>query len=462
MKLPEEFKDKIKPLIKGGWDNFEKALGQDAYTSFRINPIKSTEFWIPSESVDWCKNGYYLDDRPSFVFDPLFHSGAYYVQEASSMFIGQVFEQYIHEDVKVLDLCAAPGGKSTHILSLLSEDSLLVSNEVIKSRANILSENMTKWGYPNSIVINNDPSEIGNLSDYFDVILVDAPCSGEGMFRKDSIALEEWSPANVQLCKERQQRILKDIWSSLKPGGILIYSTCTYNREENEDNVLWIKEKLGAQILPVETDPKWGISPSYDADLSCYHFFPHKTKGEGFFMAVVQKDGEFTETTKAIKNRKQNKQKPAVLADKYKNYLTNSEQYTFFNRGETWFAFPQKQYDNFNEVSSKLRLISAGINIGEFKGEKFIPHHSLAMSTALNKNSFICHDINLETAITYLRNETFLLTDLPKGYILLTYKNVPLGFVKNIGNRINNLYPSEWRIRKTYQNEAVNSPLKLG
>lgn len=459
MQLPNKFVKNICPLLGDEWDSFCESLKQESPVSIRLNPKKLHNLQLPSpSSIAWCNTGYYLQKRPTFTFDPLFHAGAYYVQEASSMFIEQVFKQYVgNENVRVLDLCAAPGGKSTHIASLISDNSLLVSNEVIRTRANILSENITKAGYPNTIVVNNDPADISKLGQFFDVILVDAPCSGEGMFRKDPDALGEWSAANVQLCEERQQRIVADIWSALKPGGILIYSTCTYNRKENEDNVWWIRDTLGAEILPIDTLPDWRISPSYDADVDAYHFFPHKTKGEGFFLAAFRKADDDIETPKsgAKKNRKDKKQRTNTLSDEYKEYIQDADRFTFFDKNDIWYAFPSVGIEDFLTIQSSLRLVSAGICLGGFKGKDFIPDHSLALSTALNVSKFKTYNTDLHTAISYLRRETLSFPDLSKGYILLTYKNLPIGFVKNIGNRANNLYPNEWRIRTTHTPDTI-------
>lgn len=457
MQLPTSFSDRTKPLLGNEWDSFVEALKKESPTSIRLNLAKCRVGELPYEKVPWCNTGYYLESRPAFTFDPLFHAGAYYVQEASSMFLEQVIKQYVQTDVRVLDLCAAPGGKSSHLISLLSEDSLLVSNEVIRSRADILSENMTKTGFANTIVTNNDPAEIGKLTHFFDVILIDAPCSGEGMFRKDKDAISEWSPSNVQLCKERQQRIVADVWDALKPGGLLIYSTCTYNREENEDNVTWMQDTLGAKVLPLAVDGAWSIAPSYDSDVEAYHFFPHRVRGEGFFLSVIQKneDEVVQDSRKAKKARAH--QNPTVLGREYRSYLIGSDDFTFFAKGDRWFAFPEKGFADFELVAASLRLVSAGICLGEFKGKDFVPHHSLAMSGHLNRDAFGSLDVDWHTAISYLRKEALVLPDATRGYILLTYQNIPIGFVKNIGNRANNLYPQEWRIRSGFVPEYVKS-----
>lgn len=451
MHLPKDFVEEIKPLIADEWTAFEKALSEDSPTSIRLNPAKNF-FANDLEPVLWSKNGYYLAERPSFTFDPIFHTGAYYVQEASSMFIEQVFEQYVGDsDVNVLDLCAAPGGKSTHIASLISNKSLLVSNEVIRSRASILSENITKAGYPNTIVVNNDPSEIGkSMKGFFDIILVDAPCSGEGMFRKDANAMNEWSLSNVKLCKERQQRILADIWDALKPGGLLIYSTCTYNVAENEENITWIRDTLSADVLPIELKSAWNIHGTFDGfDVPVYHFMPHRNKGEGFCLALLRKVDTGEANTHRFSNNKKkgNSNKSKLKNDSFKSYLRNPNEFIFFDKGTVYFAFPSSLHDCFEQIVSNLRLVSAGICLGEQKGKDFIPHQSLALSLALNKDAFDLCEIDKPTAISFLRKEPLLLTDYPKGYLLLTYKNTPLGFVKNLGNRANNLYPNEWRIR---------------
>ncbi|MFV0468962.1 MAG: methyltransferase RsmF C-terminal domain-like protein [Dysgonomonas sp.] len=462
MELPTSFVERTKPLIGADWQLFVDALNEEPITSIRVNSAKTANLGLSYAKVPWCRQGYYLNKRPSFTFDPLFHAGAYYVQEASSMFLEQAINQYLETDVCVLDLCAAPGGKSSHLADLLSEGSFLVSNEVIRSRADILSENMTKSGHANVVVTNNDPHEIGRLTHCFDAILIDAPCSGEGMFRKDKNAVQEWSPANVQLCKERQQRIVADVWDALKPNGILIYSTCTYNKEENEDNVLWISNNLGAESLPLTFDSSWNVMPSYCSDVYAYHFFPHKTKGEGFFIAVLRKAGglESPAPTKIAKKQK-NQTKPEFLADGYSNYLAFPDRFSFFSKGEKWFAVPSLHYKMFDYISSKLRLVSGGICIGEFKGRDFIPHHSLAMSIDLNKNAFVgmTYEVDRDTAIAYLKKEAVSMPDMAKGYVLLVYEGRPLGFVKNIGNRANNLYPQAWRIRSTYSSGSGDSIL---
>jgi NOL1/NOP2/fmu family ribosome biogenesis protein len=351
--------------------------------------------------------------------------------------------------------------------SVLPEGSLLVANEVMRNRSQILAENLIKWGHPEVVVTNNDPADFTELTHLFDVILTDVPCSGEGMFRKDPVAVEEWSLENVDICWRRQRRILTDIWPALKSGGLLIYSTCTFNREEDEDNVAWIAKELGADILPVSIDESWNITGNLvGADFPVYRFLPHMTKGEGFFLAVLRKrEGECDETPSRFlkspsrmdkkKKGKDNKQ-PLVVPKEAKGWLDSASDYSLAMKETNVVAFPKAYQDEYALLQQTLKVIHAGITLGEIKGKDLIPHHSLAMSTALASDAFPKAGVSYEQAIAYLRKEGLNLdADVPRGYVLLTYKGAPLGFVKNIGNRANNLYPQEWRIRSGYLPEEV-------
>ena len=435
--LPNEFISEIQKIMPENWHCFIESLSKSVPISIRLNPFKSEKYIFEDykgENVDWASYAYYLKVRPSFTLDPLFHAGHYYVQEAASMYLEQIIKKHIATSALVLDLCAAPGGKSTHLSSILSPESLLVSNEVIRSRVNILSENMIKWGNPSTIVLNNDPSEIGKSNVLFDVIVADVPCSGEGMFRKDRDAIKEWSLKNVQLCAERQKRIIADIWPALKPEGILIYSTCTYNQEENEKNIDWICENLSAEIIE---EP--------------HRFMPHITKGEGFFIAAMRKKGgnDFL----LPKKKKRNKEKTLKISEPFCSWILHPEDYYFIQENNLIIAIPNSHLDTFENLK-QLKIINAGIILGEIKGKDIIPAHSLAMSTKLNSSFFPRWDLKKEDALRYLRKEVFMNipANLPKGYILVTYQDCPLGFVKNIGSRANNLYPNEWRIRMKIEN----------
>ncbi len=457
--VPEAFIGQMSALL--GEDDtklFLSALSALPPVSVRVNAEKDGK--AEGDEIPWCPLGIYLKERPSFTFDPLFHAGTYYVQEASSMFLSHVLRKFIPNNdnaspIMALDLCAAPGGKSTLTLSSLPSGSLLVANEAVRQRANILAENLTKWGNPNVIVTNNYAEDFQPLGSVFDLIVCDVPCSGEGMFRKDPESISEWSLQNVDKCRNRQRNIIQQIWPCLKTGGILIYSTCTYNTAENEENIEWIRHETNAEVLDCEADASWGITGNLleGQDFPCYRFLPHRTKGEGFFLAALRKtddDGSTTSIPKA-KKLKPSKQSTAVPAE-IKNWIHDSEQFAFrFDEKKQLFsAFPKAFSSILEQALSSLSVIHYGIRMATTKGKNVLqPLPSLALSNSLNINSFHQYELTYEQAISFLRTESLVLSaDTPNGFILVTYKNHPLGFVKNLGSRANNLYPSEWRIRK--------------
>lgn len=467
MELPESFSATLAPLLgEADFRQFVAALSEEHPVSIRLNnrfkPAVGGFSLLSASPVPWASGGYYLQHRPSFTFDPLFHAGCYYVQEASSMFVGQALEQYVSRPVVMLDLCAAPGGKSTHLLSMLPEGSLLVANEVMRNRSQILAENVTKWGSPDVVVTNNDPADFAPLGPMFDVMLTDVPCSGEGMFRKDPVAVSEWSLDNVELCRKRQRRILNDIWGNLKPGGLLIYSTCTYNTKENEENVAWICRELGAEVLPLTIPEDWAVSGNLlGEDFPVYRFLPHLTQGEGFFMAVLRKNQmplDMVGTEQCPSVGKSIRNKKAKTSDFPKDALALAEtwvqdagKYECHTTEASVILFPDHYQEQYALLKQHLRVLLAGVEVGSLKGKDLVPKQALALSSVLQRSAFACAELSDEQAIAYLRKEAIHLSgDVPRGYVLLTYRNVPLGFVKNIGNRANNLYPSEWRIRSGY------------
>lgn len=458
MNLPLPFISQTKALLGDEeYSRLAAALQEESPVSIRVNETKpfSNQEGV---RVPWCSTGFYLNQRPTFTFDPLFHAGCYYVQEASSMFVEQAVRKYIAEPAVALDLCAAPGGKSTHLRSLLPEGSLLVANEVIRNRSQILAENLIKWGHPDVVVTNNDPADFSEMGALFDLILTDVPCSGEGMFRKDPGAIEEWSPDNVNICYQRQRRIIADIWPCLKTGGILIYSTCTYNLAEDEENIEWIKAELGAESLPVDVPAEWGITGNLAGGESpVYRFLPHKTKGEGFFLAALCKTGAEEFAPMRLKpNKKNKKEKPLEIPQQAVKWLQHPDGFELERKGDIITSCRKVHSEMVSLIKQQLRVVHAGITLGEVKGKDLIPHHSLAMSHELNPDAFPSYQLTYEQAIAYLRKEAIVLdAAAPKGYVLLQYKNIPLGFVKNIGNRANNLYPQEWRIRSGYLPEEV-------
>jgi 16S rRNA C967 or C1407 C5-methylase (RsmB/RsmF family)/NOL1/NOP2/fmu family ribosome biogenesis protein len=448
--FPYEFEERLRAQRGQDWQAFSTIHGEPSPASIRLNPEKTKDHTTlfkqqlvqNKQAVPWTKHGFYLGERPSFTLDPAFHAGAYYVQEASSMMLEQAILQYVNyaEGIRALDLCAAPGGKSTHLLSLLSADSLLISNEVIRSRATILAENITKWGNANVVVTNNDPEDFQKLKGFFDVIVVDAPCSGEGLFRKDAAAMQEWSVENANLCAMRQQRIVHDVWPALKENGILIYCTCTYNPEENNRNIERFAQELNAEVLPLKIDATWGVQ-TLDYGYQC---FPDKVKGEGFYIAILQKKDE--QANGRMRNAKTVFTKVPSAALRYQEWLSNKEiKLTQFR--EFLLAIPSEQEEAIAFVCSQLKTVSAGTTIGTFKHEKLIPDHALAMSTVLNKENFPQVQVSYEEAIAFLRKDVFWQEGLTKGFSLIQYEDFTLGWANVLDNRFNNLYPAEWRIR---------------
>ena len=397
MILPEDFIRETR-LVMGEerFNRFMGAFDEEAPVSIRINPkfLRKEERGKWKEicsKVPWCSEGYYLSGRPQFTFDPLFHAGCYYVQEAASMFVCHIlnwWKAFHFPQVTVLDMCAAPGGKSTAIRTVLPEGSTLVSNEPIPNRAQILLENITKWGWPDCIVTNNYPRDFRKAKARFDIILCDVPCSGEGMFRKDPDSIKEWSLQNVEKCWRLQREIVADAWECLNPGGLFIYSTCTFNIKENEENVRWIMDTYDAEALNIPTDPSWNITgsllPGFEAPV--YRFIPGITRSEGLFLAVLRKP------------------------------TPNP------SRGEGSSMTPA--------VTSKLKCLQSPLPSGG-EGGGF--------------------PLSYSDALKYLRGEALVLpADAPRGLVTVTYKGIPLGPVKNIGNRANNLYPKPWRIKTTH------------
>ena len=416
MQLPEDFKRETK-LVMGDerFDRFMGAFDEEAPVSIRLNPRLHTPhstlhtphstLLTPQENIPWCEEGYYLAGRPQFTFDPLFHAGCYYVQEAASMFVTHIIRSVdIPSPQRVLDLCAAPGGKSTALLSVLPDDCTLVSNEPISNRAQILLENITKWGYPNSIVTNNYPRDFRKAKLTFDLILCDVPCSGEGMFRKDPATIGEWSLQNVEKCWRLQREIVADAWECLAPGGLLIYSTCTFNLKENEENVRWILGNFDAEVLDIPIDPSWNITGSLLEGFTApvYRFIPGITRSEGLFICAIRKRGARREDPFSRKEEGGRRNENTVIKEKLE----------------------------------KIKFLKV-----------------LDPSDLLPPSSFLLPRISIDypEALKYLRGEALVLpADTPRGIVNIAYKGIVLGAVKNIGNRANNLYPKAWRIRTTH------------
>ena len=466
MQMPADFEALMREQLgREEYEALAEALVADPVVSVRLNSRKPGGVFASAEPVPWCPEGRYLSLRPQFTLDPLLHAGCYYVQEASSMFISHLLRTYLPEQsgLTCLDLCAAPGGKSTAAISSLPEGSMLVSNEIDRKRARILSENIQKWGYPNVCVTANAPADFKGLHHTFDLIITDVPCSGEGMFRKDAGAIAEWNPAKVHECVALQRQILRDVWDCLKPGGLLVYSTCTFNVHENEEQLQFIIDELGADLLPISVEKTWNIhpaltgafAPSVHTTDAC-RFMPHYTQGEGLFMAVLRKHTDNTVPDKrpykkSLKKEtgKQHNDRKSDSSDETLTRWLNLPVHLHENKDGSIRAIPKLLENLYNLLTeNRLFILSAGIELGVRKGRDVQPAQALALSSALASDAFSTAELDIETALNYLRRESIVLPpSIPRGYVLLTYQQTPLGFVKNIGNRCNSLYPMEWRIR---------------
>jgi 16S rRNA C967 or C1407 C5-methylase (RsmB/RsmF family)/NOL1/NOP2/fmu family ribosome biogenesis protein len=493
--LPIAFQNALKAQLGDEYPELERALSQNTPVSIRFNAKKEAtqiQNLLPTQtSVAWYQQSAYLSKRPIFTLDPAFHAGAYYVQEASSMFIGEALRQSIdtHNSLSIIDLCAAPGGKTTLLADTVSDTSLVLANEVIKNRFDILKENIQKWGYPNVHALRYDTEVLKNgLENLFDVVLTDAPCSGEGLFRKDPNAIKEWSPENVNTCAARQKRILANAVHLLKNGGVLLYSTCTYNDFENMDNVLWLIETFGLESLRLELQKDWGIvekrktisvknprNESENATLKNanndfenhpfkndrkesqvfgYQFYPHRVQGEGFFVSVFRKPMKENSDKPSKISKKNNfdfknlAKLPLKQIDIVKNYFDAPNDFDFYQKttGQI-LCFPKAQQLLLKQISNILPAHSFGLEIGIFKGNDFIPTHEFALSTVISKK--LPHiDLNRDQALHFLKKESPTLDEIPKqGWYLARYEGLNLGWMKVLNHRINNYLPKDFKIR---------------
>ena len=453
--LPELFRSRTTESL--GTSEAERLFAAldngESPVSIRFNPYKIGS-QPEGRQVPWCRYGYYLDERPQFTLDPAFHGGAYYVQEASSMFLEAIFRQIFEPDAapRILDLCAAPGGKTTLLSTLAGAEGLVVANEVIRQRASVLAANAVKWGIGNIVVTNNDPAHFAPFEHYFDLIAVDAPCSGEGMFRKDPAARTEWSEQGVKLCAARQRRILSDIWGSLRPGGILIYSTCTFNRDEDEgalERMLGWAEDEAAQAGEVAVDASWGIVCGRVGAFRTFRFYPHRARGEGFFAAVVRKAfdaGGRCRTPKARRTVFASVDRAA--AAELRRWVNSPERMCFATVADTRYGYYVAQAEAVKALAEALPVIYSGVAMGQlFKG-RLRPDPALAFFCGLNRDAVPAAELDEEQTLRFLRRQEIGAGPFAEGINLVCARGRALGFAKRIGNRVNNMYPNSLRIIK--------------
>ena len=443
----------------------EEAIGSDkalvAFSAFdspasvavRKNPFKDGRC-PEGREVPWCDHGTILPERPMFTLDPHFHAGAYYVQDSSSMFVGYAFRKLLDmvevpsgRPVRVLDLCAAPGGKTTDAAASLRErfgdGFILVSNEIMKARVGVLADNVALWGDPNVVVTSDDPRAFASLSGYFDVVIADVPCSGEGMFRKDPEAQRQWSEDNVALCEARQKRIVADVWPALSQGGLFIYSTCTFNRCENDGNVEWIAKELGAEML---FDGE-GIG-EWDEIIRTRHGYslvPGHVEGEGQYCSALRKTSDVSLSGAGMRGVRAGKPKAQTVPEEVAGFL--NRKVVLKMKGDTVIAVPELLAADVAFIEQHLHVIASGCAVGTMKGRTLVPDADLALSLMFERNAFPCAEVDRNTALAFLHKDAIMLEDAPKGYVTVMYEGLPVGFVKNLGNRCNNLHPQSRRIR---------------
>ena len=465
MELPRTFVERIlRDLGTTEGEALCRALDGEACVSIRVNPAKAEglrgeqparvsevlPMLTAAGRVPWCADGFLLAGRPSFTFDSDFHAGAYYVQEAASQFVGCLLQGVPTSGARILDLCAAPGGKTTLYASLVGRGGLVVANEIDRRRASVLADNVRKWGTGNVVVTTCEPHAVCDCEAWFDVVAVDAPCSGEGMFRKDPAARGEWSENNVRQCAARQDDILREAWRALRPGGTLIYSTCTFNRDEDEGSLermlAWAGDEVAAPY-PVDVDPAWGIVEGEVGPFRTFRFFPHRTVGEGFFAAVARKAPDAPGRQRLPKGRR-SMVAPADRASvgELRRWVREPDRMVFGTVAGTGYAWYGEQAEAVKTLSEALPVICSGVALGQlFKG-RLKPDPALAFFDGLERGAVPVAGLDDEQALRYLRRQEVAAGALAEGVNLVTARGRALGFAKRIGARVNNMYPNSLRI----------------
>ena len=441
--LPQAFSERIQNQFASCSEAFLGALDREVNTSVLLHPTKSAFLTIEGIPVPWNSFGRILHERPSFILDPAYHAGAMYSQESNSMLLAHVF-QFILPELNapvVLDLCAAPGGKSLVLSTLLPSDGLLVSNEIIPQRLSILRENLDKWGLANGLTMGLSPEKIP-FSGQFDVIVVDAPCSGEGLFRRQISYRDEWKSSFAGVCAAKQEEILEEAHRLLKPGGFLIYSTCTYAPEENEKQVMRLVKNWEYTSTAVPMDASWQVDMWSEGEVEAYRMLPHLTPGEGFFCALLRKPDGPTEGFRQHKHAE-------VLALSKKEI---DAAHRFVNNDcEVWkndanLVFTGRKHPFLKSWLTAFPKSNSGTQIGTFLRDEFLPAQALA-NTRLASEGVPKVEVSREDALQFLRRESIVVPE-KLGWCLITHEQQHLGWGKALGNRFNNYYPNEWRIRQ--------------
>ena len=454
--LPEKFVDRLRSELGEAEASLlcETLDNTAPPTAVRLNPCKSgASVAEAGEPIGWSRYGRFLMERPSFTADTAFHAGCYYVQEAGSQFVGHILEATGCGDGRILDMCAAPGGKTTLYSSLVGKSGLVVANEPVKNRASILADNVRKWGTGNMVVTCNYPSAFAACGRFFDVVAVDAPCSGEGMFRKDERAREEWSENNVRMCAARQLEILDEAWKALKNGGVLLYSTCTFNRTENEGVLQSFSAAHEGELCEaekVECREEWGIVTGREGVFQTFRFLPHRTRTEGFFVAVARKassaENEYTDTFRGKSRRPVIAEAGNAVRNELRRWVSEPDNMRFAMIGDDAYTYPRESFEEVVMLSERLNVICSGVEMGRIFGGRLKPEHALAMFCGMNREAVPVAELSHDEALKYLRKDVFDVEALAEGMNLVCCDGCALGFAKRIGGRCNNLYPNSLRI----------------
>ena len=439
--MNELFQKQMKDILKDEYNDFIEALSKPSIKAFYLNPLKKNaiqylnqDYMNPHVVV---KNGYYFDyENYQLGKSPFFSCGLYYIQEPSAMLVSRFLD--IKENDYILDMCAAPGGKTCAIASKLNQDGLMIANDIVSLRAKILSENVERFGLKNTIVTNSDPISFTHiLPEFFDKIILDAPCSGEGMFRKLDQAVETWSIEKVNECAYIQRNLLDAAMKLLKPGGQLIYSTCTYNTIENEQQVQYILDHYDCSLVSLEKSH--GMQSGINMD-ETVRLYPHHYHGEGHFIALIQKNGHSSIHKYKGMNPQISKQSLTLIQEFYKQYLNiEVPQYLYDNQNHIYAILPQ-----FPELKG-IRVLRNGLYLGECKKNRFEPSLALALTLTKNdvKQSYTYHEDSQEIQ-KYLHGES-IQGSTHKGYGVLFVEEYPLSFYKESQGQAKNLYPKGLR-----------------
>lgn len=441
MQLPKDFLSNMSTCLGDDYNHFIESFDVKQYPSIRLHPQKGKLLQPEGNKIAWEPNGYQLLDTKQFITDPLWHAGAYYVQESSSMFLGHVFRQIFKNNCPklVLDVCAAPGGKSTHLLDLMENNGILISNEILPKRNIILKENLCRWGYEHAIITQNDPKDFSCIFEKFDLIVVDAPCSGEGLFRKEPLATKEWSLKHVAACSLRQKDILKHIIPALKIGGYLLYSTCTFEPSENEHQIQHLLQSGCFEVVEIDINGLTGITEN--KEIPSYHFYPHKTFGSGFYMAVLRKTKEIHPLNEQKRYFPNIKKVPTQVFPWYSEGY--SQQY---NIREGIFEVRADIAALITSFGNTLNITYAGKQIADIDQQQYTPSAALALCTSYKNDTRIA--LNNQEALAYLQGLSLPIDATNKGWNVVTYSELALGWVKAVPGRLNNSYPKPWRIKK--------------